>query len=298
MVGSNDPHHIAVGRSVEPEQGALPAEKATSAEERDVHVGAIMHSDVGRCQNPFGCCIDSRLDVEADWEASDTWAEDFAHLKRTSQDLGQASTDEIRGLLDAALSGDAKATQKLVGGITPTIHVRVARAMMRRRAQAKDRTPRQDLEDLVQDVFAALFTRNGRALRAWNPERGLSFLNFVGLLAEREVGMIMRTGKRNPWTEDPTLTDKLVALRGEHASHEDQVASRQVLERISERLRDRLSPPGRHHFQMLYVEDRPVKVVAEQTGTSTAALYAWRSRLGKLLRQLRAELTREGDERA
>jgi RNA polymerase sigma-70 factor (ECF subfamily) len=56
-----------------------------------------------------------------------------------------------------------------------------------------------------------------------------------------------------------------------------------------------LSPQGRHYFQLLYVESRPVKAVAEETGTSMDALYAWRSRLGKLLRQLHGELVSEGE---
>ena len=33
-------------------------------------------------------------------------------------------------------------------------------------------------------------------LRSWDPARGLGFLGFIGLIAEREVGMRMRTMKR------------------------------------------------------------------------------------------------------
>lgn len=152
---------------------------------------------------------------------------------------------------------------------------------------------RQELEDLMQEVFAALFANDGRALRAWDPARGLSLLNFVGFLAEREVGMIMRTGKRSPWTEDPTADDKLVHLRGTTQSHEGRVATRELLERMAERLREKLTPQGRHYFQLLYIEARSVQTVSEETGVSLDALYAWRSRLGKLLRDLRDELASE-----
>jgi RNA polymerase sigma-70 factor (ECF subfamily) len=108
--------------------------------------------------------------------------------------------------------------------------------------------------------------------------------------------MLMRTKKKNPWTEDPTMDDTLMHLSGVYESHEIRIESRDLLRRIADRLCERLSPQGRQYFQLLYVEDRPVNVVAEETGASTDALYAWRSRLGKLLRQLHYEIVSEGEE--
>ncbi len=211
-------------------------------------------------------------------------------------DFSAASDPEIQALVARALAGDVVAMQQMIEGIAPVVQVRVARALLRRLSQARGRDLRHDLEDLVQEVFAALFANEGRALRAWNPERGLGFLSFVGFLAEREVGMLMRTRKRNPWTEDPTVDDTLATLGGCSESPENQIHSRDLLHRICERMIERLSPRGRRYFQLLYVDDQPVKVVAEQTGASSDALYAWRSRLGKLLRQLHAEIISEGDD--
>lgn len=209
-------------------------------------------------------------------------------------DLHTASAAELTACVERAFSGDSSSMNALVEGMAPIIQVRVARALVRRHSQARGRNLRQELEDLVQEVFAALLSNQGRALKTWDVSRGLSFANFVGFLAEREVGMVMRTGKRSPWTEDPTMDDTLVHLKGSSESHADRVEARELLGRIAERLREKLSPQGRHYFQLLYVEDRPVQSVAEETGTSLDALYAWRSRLGKLLRQLRDELAAEG----
>src|SRR5262245_22984612 len=211
----------------------------------------------------------------------------------TAIDLNRATTAEIQALLERSLAKDNDALNDLLRGIAPTIQVRVARALLRRRSQSKGRDLRADVEDLVQEVFAALFASNARALRAWDPARGLTFLGFVGFIAEREVGMIMRTGKRCPWTEDPTMDDKLSHLRGSAPSHEDRVMTRELLERMAEHLLERLTPQGRHYFQLLYVEARPVQAIAQETGMSPDALYAWRSRLGRLLRDLKEELARE-----
>ncbi len=207
--------------------------------------------------------------------------------------LADLSDAQIRGRIEAALSGDREVMDALVQDLTPIIHVRVARALMRRRQQARGRDLRHDLEDLVQEVFAALFAKQGQALRRWDPDRGLSFTGFVGFLAEREVGMMMRTGKRNPWTEDPTADEFLVTLTGAEGDHAARLESREMLVRVAERLRERLSPRGRQYFQLMYIENRPVQDIAERTGTTPGALYAWRSRVLKLLRDLKNELEAE-----
>ena len=207
--------------------------------------------------------------------------------------LADLDDPQIRDWVESALGGDRSAMDALVEALAPVVHLRVARAMMRRKRQARGRDLRQDLEDLVQEVFAALFSKEGRALRQWDPVRGLSFTGFVGFLAEREVGMMMRTGKRNPWTEDPTQDEFLVHLSGSDPHDESRLESRDLLGRVTERLRDRLSPKGRHYFHLMYVENRRVQDIAELTGTTTGALYAWRSRLLKLLRDLKSELEAE-----
>lgn len=208
-------------------------------------------------------------------------------------ELSSASEAAIKAHLKRALAGNEAAMRGLVQALTPVIQGRVARTLLRRAPSARGRNTRQELEDLVQEVFAALLSHQGRALLAWDQARGLSFERFVAFLAEREVGMIMRTGKRNPWTEDPTLDDTIVRLGGSTASHEEVVASRELLEQLGERLRERLSPKGRQFFQLLYIEDQSVDAVAQRTGTSPDALYAWRSRLSRLVRELRDELAME-----
>ena len=56
-----------------------------------------------------------------------------------------------------ALSGDRKALRELVDALTPVIQARVVRALLRRRGQAAGRDIRQEVEDMTQDVFSALF---------------------------------------------------------------------------------------------------------------------------------------------
>ena len=58
----------------------------------------------------------------------------------------------------------------------------------------------------------------------------------------------------------------------------------------SDRLRETLSPLGFHMFRLLYVEDRSVEETATTVKMSAEAVYAWRSRLRKLVTSLAADL--------
>jgi RNA polymerase sigma-70 factor (ECF subfamily) len=198
-----------------------------------------------------------------------------------------------RALLDRALTGDAAATRALVASVLPVVQVRVARVLARRRARS-GRDVRQEVEDLAQEVFAALFEHEGRVLRAWDPGRGLSLASFCGLIAEREAASILRSGRRSPWTEDATEQEDLERDAGAVPDAEVHVASREQLDQLVTRLREELSPRGLEMFQRLIVDEESVESVCASTGMSADAVYAWRSRVGKLARKLAVEAARSG----
>lgn len=189
-----------------------------------------------------------------------------------------------RAFLKRALAGDHAAVARLVERLTPVVHARAARALLRAGRGAGPRL-RQELKDLVQEVFLALFEAGGRILESWAPERGLSLENFVGLVTERQVISILRSGKRDPWREDPTLASELDGASPD-VGPEAAAASKQTLERLLERLRACLSPLGWQLFELLYLQERSVSEVEHSTGLSSAAVYAWRSRLRRLARRL------------
>jgi RNA polymerase sigma-70 factor (ECF subfamily) len=201
------------------------------------------------------------------------------------------ATDTDSSLLEQALAGNQAALSRLVERLTPVIQARVARSLLRTGRGAGPRL-RQEMKDLVQQVFLALFDDGGRILAGWDASRGLSLDNFVGLVAERQVISILRSGKRDPWKEDPTLVEEMDGPSPE-ADPEEAAASREELERLLERLRQTLSPLGWQLFDLLYLQDRSVKEVEDATGLSADAVYAWRSRLRRLARSLLGERVSE-----
>jgi RNA polymerase sigma-70 factor (ECF subfamily) len=197
-------------------------------------------------------------------------------------------------LLRRALAGDREATRGLVELLSPVVHARVARALLRSgRGRQQGRDLRQDIEDFVQEVFAAVLADRGRLLRAWDPARGLSLPNFLGLLTEHQVSSILRSGRRSPWSEEATEQDAIELRAGASESPHSRVASREVLGKTIERMRAELTPAGLEMFQLLVVEEQSVEDVCMRTGSTADAVYAWRSRLGKLARRIRDEILGE-----
>ena len=200
------------------------------------------------------------------------------------------STDPSRDLIEQALARRPEAARQLVDRLYPAIQTRVVRVLYRA-GRAAGRNARQEVEDMVQDVFAAFFEHDGRALRAWDPARGLGLEPFAALMAERHVVSVLRSGRRSPWTEDPTLDTTLERQSAPTASAEPALLSRELLAALLDRLRVALSPLGMHLFELIYVDQREVEEVALAMKMTADAVYAWRSRLRKLVGTLLEELS-------
>ena len=197
-------------------------------------------------------------------------------------------------LAGSADPGSATAIAELVDELSPVVQQRVARALLMggRRSQGQLRA---EVEDLCQEVLLALFANDGRVLRDWDPERGMSLKGFVGLVAQRQVLSLLRSRQRSPLSAVPTdpadLELQLGAGVGGHAELTSD--ARQTLERLSLGLRERLSAAGLEMFYRLYVWDQSLEEVRKETGLSVEALYQWRTRIRKAALEVQAELSVE-----
>jgi RNA polymerase sigma-70 factor (ECF subfamily) len=193
--------------------------------------------------------------------------------------------------LDRALAGDPAAVRAVVSALTPVIHARCGKVLLRR-GGAKGRDPRQELEDLGQEVLALLFRDDGRILRTWRPDGGLSLVNYVGLVAEREAGHILKSGRRTPWALDPTEETEIERAAGTTDSPEAATSSREIFDQVVARLAEEIHPKAMELFRLLIVEDLAADEVARVSGLSVQAVYTWRSRLLKRTRALLEEIGR------
>jgi len=194
-------------------------------------------------------------------------------------------------LLRRALDGCTDELPALVRRFSPIIQARTVRVLGRLHHLDQRRT-RQEVEEFVQHVFLSLFDDDAAALRSWRPEGGLSLDNWIGLIAERQVLSLVRTRKRNPWTEDPVPAEDLDGVV-QSPGPEAQAVGRDLQEQLLDRIQERLSPLGWQLFGLLYIQELSVNEAAVHAGMSHEAIYAWRSRLRRLAREMYQELLSE-----
>jgi len=195
-------------------------------------------------------------------------------------------------LLQRALAGDAAAMEALTRLLTPPIQARVARTLCRRPGHKGDLG--RDLEDLMQEVFVRLFAENARALRAWDPDRGLSLVGFLRMVADREVSNVFASGRRQPSAERLELEENMdLHARSTAPDEERRAIDRDLLLKVYRELQTWLTPRGRELFTVVYLEERPLEEVAERFEMKRGALYAWRNRVGRKARSLLEKLQSE-----
>lgn len=191
------------------------------------------------------------------------------------------------------LAGDRRAVAAFVRVMTPIVQARSAKAM--RGFAVEGSRARQELEDMVQDTFLALFSHDSKLLRTWEPKRGLSFENFIGLIAYRLALSKLRTHKSNPFTADPTLDENLESEQEPTPAFDTGVVQRDLMVKVVARVRAKLSPLGLSLFTALILEERDIEEVMMEQSMSRDALYAWRSRLLKSVKREYQTLMSESD---
>lgn len=195
---------------------------------------------------------------------------------------------DAQALIGHALAGEPAAVRSLVDRLSPIIARRVTATLWRVRS-ARRANVRQDAADLIQDVFLSLFQNDGKALRAWDPRRGMSLDSFVGLLAQHQVISLLRSGRISPWREDPLDTDEVAEIDSAAPTPEALFSSREKLSALLERVRQSLSPRGLELFQRMFIDEEPIEQLVAATGMTRDALYQWRSRLQRTIRALASE---------
>lgn len=194
-------------------------------------------------------------------------------------------------LVRRAVEGQAAARHTLVVRLSPVVQRRVCRPLASSRAARGRTVQRSEVLDLTQQILLLLFDRDSRVLRSWDPERGLSLANFVGLVAEREAKAILRSGRRSAWAEKPTSDDDFSNVAVDARALEDHVVSREELQKIWHSLEEQLSPRGLELFHALLIEQHSIEELAEKFNMSPNALYTFRSRLRQQVQEIRRQLS-------
>lgn len=186
-------------------------------------------------------------------------------------------------LVEAARRGDVTAAKALAERLSPVIHARTRRVLLRAgRASAG----RIDATDLASEVWLALIDKDWKKLRAWDPSLGASFEGYVGLLAEREALNRMeseRAQKRGGRERhvDGDAADEVAAPAG---SPEDQTIARDLAAALERHLVESLSERGRVILRFLYADAMAPDDVARTLGVEKQVVYNWQHKIREIAR--------------
>ena len=202
-----------------------------------------------------------------------------------------ATTDRFTAAeLKLCLSHGEPGMSRLVGHLRPILHARVARVLLRY-GRCATANLREEIQELIQEVFVALFEREAQALKTWDPALGMSLENYVGLVAERRVASILRDrGRIKRAAEEQALDDGKSELRDLARGPGSNAEDRQMLQLLLSRIRQSSSPISWKVFQMRFIQELEIDEISGETGMSPDAIYASVSRVRRLARHLRLEL--------
>ena len=200
--------------------------------------------------------------------------------------------DDDHALLDGVLAGDPRAQRRFVAQFHRPIRQTIAATWAQRGARLGE----ADLDDALQQVFVALFNRDGQVLRQWKGEASLrGYLRGIARkLAMRLLSRIARDGGRfrlildapvgGVETEDrPTLLEAVSDSTGADTLDAEQwLQLRQERERLRAAILAQLTERGRALYQWIYVEELDVDVVAQRAEMTPNNVYQWRNRIARV----------------
>lgn len=202
---------------------------------------------------------------------------------------------QLQHLLGRARGGSGRAWKALVAALLPVVRARVAREVGRGRQQQRLRPLLDMQEDVEQQVFLVLFRDDARALDDWDPERGMSLENYVGMIAQREASNAVRywrSESRRPEVlaeGDEPLEAGPAETGADAVDAEARHRDREQLDRLWRRLEVALTPKGLLMFRLLFVEELDADEVAQVTGQAKRSVYNWKNLLKQMVRDVTAD---------
>lgn len=189
--------------------------------------------------------------------------------------------DPMIDIIRRALAGEQRAMRALLDEIGPAIQASVSGTLVRRTTSAARSRARHDVEDLTQEVLYALLANDGKRLRAWDPDKGLTLPRYVRLVARHLVISFLRKRERRVWEDDAVIDEEELGATDVAASPERLSEYKEMYEAVLNATEADLTAQGRKVLHMLVIDGRPVADVAAELSVTPNAVHVWRTRLAQ-----------------
>jgi RNA polymerase sigma factor (sigma-70 family) len=145
---------------------------------------------------------------------------------------------------------------------------------------------RDDLDDLVNDVWLILLRDDMRKLRQYDATRGFRIASFLGMVATNATIDHLRARQAEAAPLDDELTD-VVSLRAEAPADEVEERQRAALAQAA---LDRLSAPEREFVLWAFRDEQSPEEMARALGISTNTVYSRKFKVRAKLQRIVAQL--------
>ncbi|MEE4358003.1 MAG: sigma-70 family RNA polymerase sigma factor [Desulfococcaceae bacterium] len=152
---------------------------------------------------------------------------------------------------------------------------------------------REDIDDIVHDVFVRLFDNHCRRLRQYDPVKGKNLAYWIILISLQTASdFITRKKKDKVFETESEETDENDPVRGlkyeiNLQQEENRMEARSELRQII-RLTEQLTPEQQLVMQLSFFDKPPLtpEEIAEMTGKSIKAVYSLKFRAVQQLKEL------------
>ncbi len=208
----------------------------------------------------------------------------------TTVDAALAADPTDLTLLADFLAGQTSAFDELFVRLTPVIHKSAANAY----ARCHLRPSRDDLQETVQSIWAAVCARDYEVLRRFDPAHPQASVRaYIGRFALWRAIDFMRSAQRRGLDiHDGIDFERCAQLVDRFAEY---VENRDYALTLFSLLYAELRPKGRVALTVLFLEGLTVTEAVRRTGLTESSLLTWRREIRRTARQIRLRLEREDD---
>ena len=192
--------------------------------------------------------------------------------------------DPTQQLLHGCIRGEAAARQRLVEEYSGIVSYGVSVIFQ----QFGRPSRKEEIEDMSQEVFLALFDQDARKLRQYQGRNGCSLASWIRLVANRLTIDRLRREGRTVSLDDPGNAETSM-VRETHpdarTGPEPLVEEAMRAARVRAMIED-LPPKDQLFVRLFYFKGLPIEEVAQTLGITTNAAYVRKMRLHDKLRRI------------
>lgn len=190
-------------------------------------------------------------------------------------------------LICKVLDGHRGMGRILARRLVPVLRARVGNYLRRRGG----RIGASDVDDMTQEIWLRLLQDEGKLLRAFDAERGMTLEGYVGMVCRRELWLTARASsrqKRGGHLALVELDDARDAVN-QSPSPEAVAVGQDLLDGLVSRLESELPERGRLVLKASYVDQMGPAEIARMMGVNTQVVYNWLHKIRGLARRFFTE---------